>query len=176
MGQIMFVRDQTTGKCQRSCSVLPVVVTGDEGYATAEAESIPLGCSGTGNLFVLLCNYIGRSNQLNSALTAQFLLFSWQQRKTGTNRPSDRKFMAILRDCSRFHVLHTGMPGKFCCNVDGNPLWARSCSLETRQKENARDRVLSTPQVLEAMKEMRRQKRNPYHWTVQALESYLFFV
>ena len=76
---------------------------------------------------LFLCNFIGRSNQINSALTAQFLSFWCQQKKTGPNQPSDRKFMAVLRDCSRFHVLHTGRPGKFCWNVDGKPLWDRSC-------------------------------------------------
>ena len=80
MGQIMFVRDQTTRKCQRSCSVHPVGVRSDEGDATAEAESIPSGCSGTGNLFVFLYNFVGRSNQINSALMAQFLSFSCHQK------------------------------------------------------------------------------------------------
>jgi len=84
--------------------------------------------------------------------------------------------MAILRDCSRFCPLDTRRPGKFCWNGDKKPPWARSCSVETRQQENARDRVPSAPLVSEAMKEMRRQKQNPYHWTVQALETSLFFV
>ena len=54
-------------------------------------------------------------------------------KKTSPNRPSDGKFMAVLRDCSRFRVLHTGRPGNFCWNEDKKLLWARSCSLETRQ-------------------------------------------
>jgi len=74
--------------------------------------------------------------------------------------------MAVLRECFRFRALHTRRPRKFCFNVDGKPQGARSSFVETRQQENARDRVPSTPLVSEAMKEMRRQKRNPYHWTV----------
>ena len=83
--------------------------------------------------------------------------------------------MAVLCECFRFRALHTRRPRKFCFNVDGNPQWARSCSVETRQLENARDHVPSAPLVSEAMKEMRRLKRNPYHWTVQDLENTLFF-
>ena len=56
-----------------------------------------------------------------------------------------KKFMAILRGCSRFRTLDTRRPGKFCWNGDGKPSWARSCSVETRQQKNARDRVPSTP-------------------------------
>ena len=126
MGQILFVRDQTTRKCQRSYSVHPVGVRSDEGDATAEAESIPLGCSGIGNLFVFLCSFIGRSNQINSVLMAQFLSFSCQQKKTCPNRASDEKFMAILCDCYCLHVLHTGRLEKFCWNADRKPLCARS--------------------------------------------------
>ena len=48
----------------------PVGVRSDEGDATAEAESIPLGYSGTRNIFVFMCNFIGMSNQINLALTA----------------------------------------------------------------------------------------------------------
>ena len=141
----------------------------------AEAESIPLDCLGPGNLFVFLCNFIGRSTQQNKPPMTQFLLFSFQQRKTGPNRPSDGKFMAVLRECSRFRVLHTRRPGNFFWIADIKLLWNRSSSSETRQQENARDHVLSTPQVSQAMKEMRRLKRNPYDWTVQALETSLFF-
>ena len=54
-------------------------------------------------------------------------------KKTGPNQPSDGKFMAVLRECSRFCALHTRRLGKFCWNVDRKALWARSCSLETRQ-------------------------------------------
>ena len=122
------------------------------------------------------CSFIGRSNQIYQALMAQFLSFSWQQKKTGPNRSSDEKFIAVLRECSRFHALHTRRPGKFGWNVDSKAMWPRSCSLETRQQENAGDHVASTPQESEAIKEMRRQKRNPYHWTVRALETSLFFV
>ena len=124
---------------------------------------------------LFFCNFIGRSNQLNSPPTAQFLSFSFQQRKTGPNRPSNAKFMIVLRDYSCFHALHTRRPGKFCWNEDRKPQWARSCSIETRQQENARDRVPSAPQVSKPMKEIRRQKRNPCHWTVQVLETSLFF-
>jgi len=53
--------------------------------------------------------------------------------------------MSILRDCSRFRVLHTGRPGKFRWNADEKPLWARSCLLETRQQENARDHIPPAP-------------------------------
>ena len=84
--------------------------------------------------------------------------------------------MAVLRECFLFHALHTRRPRKFCFNADGKAQWARSCSVETKQQENARDHVPSALLVSEAMKEMRRQKRNPYHWTVQALETTLFFV
>jgi len=77
--------------------------------------------------------------------------------------------MAVLRECFRFRALHTRRPRKFCFNADRKPQGARSSFVETRQQENARDRVLSAPLVSEAMKEMRRQKRNPCHWTVQAL-------
>ena len=84
--------------------------------------------------------------------------------------------MAVLRDCSRFRVLHTGRPGKFCCNADRKLLWARSCLLETRQQENDGDRAPSTPQESKAMKETRLQKRNPYHWAIQALQTALFFL
>ena len=31
-------------------------------------------------------------------------------KKTGPNRPSDGKFMAVLRECFRFRVLHTRRP------------------------------------------------------------------
>ena len=82
--------------------------------------------------------------------------------------------MAVLHDCSCLRVLHTGRPGKFCWNVDGKNLWDRSCLLENRQQENARVCVPSAPSVSEAMKEKRRQKRNPYHWAIQALETYFF--
>jgi len=98
-----------------------------------EAESIPLDCSVPGNLFVFLCNFIGRSNQLNVPPMTYFLSFSFQQRKTGPNRPSDGKFMAVLRECSHFRALHTRRPGKFCWNADKKTLWPRSCSVETRQ-------------------------------------------
>ena len=84
--------------------------------------------------------------------------------------------MAVLCDCYRFRVLHIGRPGKFCWNVDRKPLWARSCLLEARQQENATDLVLSAPQVSKAMKEMRQQKQNPYHWPFQELETSLFFL
>ena len=84
--------------------------------------------------------------------------------------------MAFVRDCSRLRMLHTRRPGKFCWNANIKPMWARSYSIGTRQYKNARDRVPSAPYVSEAIKEMRRQKRNPYHWTVQALETSLFFV
>ena len=47
----------------------------------AKGESIPLDCSGPGNLFVFLCNFIGRSNQLNFPPTAYFLSFLFQQKK-----------------------------------------------------------------------------------------------
>ena len=67
-----------------------------------------MGCSDTGNHFIFLCYFIGRSNQINSVL----VIFV-PTKKTGPNRPLDGKFMAVLRDCSRFHVLHTGRPGKF---------------------------------------------------------------
>ena len=170
----MFRRQQTIGKCQRSCFVHPVGVRSDLGDATAEAESIPLDYLATGTLFVFLCNFIRRSNPQNSPHTAQFLSFSFQQRKTSPNRPSDTKFMAVLRVCCRFCALHTRRPGKFCWNADRKPQWARSCSIETRKQENATDLVPSAPYVSEAMKEMRRQKRNPYYWTVQALETSLF--
>ena len=66
-------------------------------------------------------------------------------KKTGPNQPSDGKFMAVLRDCSPFRVFDTGRLGKFCWNVDRKPLWVRSCLLETRKQENARDRVPSAP-------------------------------
>jgi len=84
--------------------------------------------------------------------------------------------MAVLCECFHFRALHTRRPRKFCFNADGKPQGARSSFIETRQQENARDRVPSAPLVSEAMKEMRRQKQNPYHWTVQALETSLFFV
>jgi len=45
----------------------------------AKAEYVPLDCLGPGNLFVFLFNFLGRSNQLNSPLTANFLLFSFQK-------------------------------------------------------------------------------------------------
>ena len=173
VGQIMFRRDQITGKCQRSCNIRPVGVRSD-GDAMAEVESIPLDCLGPGNLFVFLCNFIGRSTQQNKPPMTQFLSFLFQQRKTGPNRPSDRKFMAVSRDWSYFRALHNRRQGKLFWNANIKPLWPRSCSLETRQQENARDRVPSAPQVSEAMKEMRRQKPNPYHWTVQALETSFF--
>ena len=173
---MIFYRDQTKGKCQRLCSVCPVGVKSDERDATAEPESIPLDCSGPRNIFVFLCNFIGISNQLNSPPMTQFLSFSFQQRKTGPNRPSDGKFMAVLRDCSRFRALRTRSPGKLFWNANRKPMWARSCFVDTRQQENARDHVPSARQVSEAIKEMRPQKRNPYHWTVWALETSLFFV
>ena len=45
--------------------VRPICVRSDEGDATAEVESIPLDCFGPENHFDFLCNFIGRSNQLN---------------------------------------------------------------------------------------------------------------
>ena len=47
----------------------------------AEVESVPLDCSGPGKLFVFLCNFKGRSNQINYAPMTWFLSFSLQQRK-----------------------------------------------------------------------------------------------
>ena len=174
MGQIKFYRDQRTGICQRSCSVRPVGVRSDEGDMTAEAESILLDCSGPQNLFVFYV--ILQSGQINSIrLPWHSSCCFHSNKKTSPNRPLDGKFMAVLRECFRFQALHTRRPGKFYWNVDGKPQWARSCYVETRQHENARDHVPSALQVSEAMKEMRRQKRNPYHWTVQALETTLFF-
>ena len=109
-----------------------------------------------------LCNFIGRSNQLNPPPMAKFLSFSFQ--KNSPNRPLDGKFMVVLRECCRFCALHTRRPGKFYWNAEEKPPLARSCSVENRQQENALDRVPSAPYVSEAMKEMRRQKRNRYHF------------
>ena len=81
MSKIMFYRDQTIGKGQRSCSVRPIGFGTDEGDTTAVAESITLECSGPGHLFVFFCNFIGRSNQLNSPPMAQFLSSSFKQKK-----------------------------------------------------------------------------------------------
>ena len=95
----MFHRYQTIGKFQKSCSVCPVGVRSDEGDATAEAESKPLDCSGPGNQFVFLCNFIGRSNQLNLPPMTQFLLFLFQQKnwpQSAVGRKIYGRFMRVL--------------------------------------------------------------------------------
>ena len=51
-------------------SVRHIGVRSDEGDATTEADFIPLDCLGLGKLFVFLCSFIGRSNQLNWPPTA----------------------------------------------------------------------------------------------------------
>ena len=67
MGQILFIRDQKIGKCQRSCSVRHIGVRNDEGDATTEAESIKLGCLGTRNFFVFCVIYRKvKSNKFSS--------------------------------------------------------------------------------------------------------------
>jgi len=98
----------------------------------AEAESIPLGYLGTRNFFIFCVIYRKvKSNKFSSHGIA--LVVHMPPKKAGPNRLSNGKFIAVLRDCSRFRMLHTRRLGKFCWNVDIKPLWARSCSLETRQ-------------------------------------------
>ena len=53
--------------------------------------------------------------------------------------------MAVLHDCSRFRVLHTGRPGKFYGMWMENPYGIDHVFLENRQQENARDHVPSAP-------------------------------
>jgi len=66
LDHVMYRLDNTKMLEIMFCPPCPVGVRSDEGDATAEAESIALDCSGPGNHFVFLCNFIGRSNQLNS--------------------------------------------------------------------------------------------------------------